>query len=267
MKKFGYLSILIVFLTVSSFAGVEWVSKITTTGNKKSMHNEMTSRVYAQDGDVKQVFKNVPKSKRNVYVEEGYWLYKGKENMMYIVNDKEKTVTPVSLDSLLQMMGVVGQLVQISISDQQINVETLTQGKVLGYLCNHIRIKSNYTMKMKITFIKKTMMINEVKEIWASPKIKHLKEINQVFLNKDFKTGFEDLDIMITKEMQLMKRIGFPLKIVTHNIQKNKKGKVKSDSITTMEVIKLNPRSFPKSFFEIPKDYQVAEVSTGPNLY
>ncbi|MCK4835989.1 MAG: DUF4412 domain-containing protein [Candidatus Aminicenantes bacterium] len=267
MKKFGYLSILIVFLTVSSFAGVEWISKITTTGNKKSMHSEMTSQVYAQDGDVKQVFKNVSKSKRNVYVEEGYWLYKGHEKMMYIVNDKEKTVTPVSLDYLLQMMGVVGQLVQISISDQQVKVEELAKEKVLDFMCNHIRVISDYTMKMQITIIKKTMMINEVKEIWASPDIEHLKEINQAFLNKDFRTGFEDLDKMIKKEMKLMKKIGFPLKIITRNIQKNKKGKVKSDSTTTMEVIKINPKSFPKSFFEVPKDYQEVEVSESPRIF
>ena len=73
------------------------------------------------------------------YVEEGYWLYKGQENMMYIVNDKEKTVTSVSLDSLLQMMGIVGQLVQINISDQKVNVEALSQEKVFTHIFTSLR--------------------------------------------------------------------------------------------------------------------------------
>ena len=266
MKKIRCFLILIVYLVTASFAGVEWATKITTTGKKKNQHSEMTSHVYAQGRDLKQVFKNVSKSKRNVYVEEGYWLYKGKENMMYIVNDKQKTVTPVSLDSLLQMTGVMGKLVKISIIDPKVDVKVLAREKVLGYMCNHIRVRSEYTMKMKVVVLKKTMIINEAKEIWGSPNIRYLREINQTFLNKDFRTGFEDLDKMIKKEMKLMKKIGFPLKIITHNIQKNKKGKVKSESTTTTEVIKIKSRSFPRSFFDVPKDYKVIEASSGPKF-
>ncbi len=258
MKKILCVTLLILFMAVSTFAGVEWVSKITTSA-EKGKDSEMTSHVYAQGGDVKQVFKNVAKDKRNVYIEDGYWLYKGKENMMYLVNDKEKTVTPLSLDALLQMTAVVGELVKIQIYDHQVNTETLNPEEVMGHLCNHVRITSDYTMKMKIAFIKKTFQVHEVKEIWASSNVKYLNEISQSFLNKDFKTGFEELDKMIEKEMAQMKKMGFPLKTVTHNIQKGKKGKVLSDTITAMEVLEINSKSFPASFFEIPKDYQMAD--------
>jgi hypothetical protein len=258
MKKILSVTLLVLFMAVSTFAGVEWVSKITTSA-EKGKDSEMTSHVYAQDGDVKQVFKNVSKDRRNVYIEDGYWLYKGKEDMIYLVNDKEKTVTPLSLDALLQMTAVVGELVKIQISDHQVNTETLNPETIMGYPCSHVRITSDYTMKMKIAFIKKTFQVHEVKEIWASANVKYLNEISQAFLNKDFKTGFEELDKMIEKEMAQMKKMGFPLKTVTHNIQKGKKGKVLSDTTTTMEVLEINSKSFPAAFFEIPKDYQMAD--------
>lgn len=260
MKKVFSLSLLVLFMAVSTFAGVEWVSKVTTSA-EKGRDSEMTSYVYAQDGDVKQVFKNVSKDKRNVYIEDGYWLYKGKENMMYLVDDKEKTVTPMSLDALLQMTAVVGELVKIEISDHQVKTDTLNPEEVMGYLCNHVRITSDYTMKMKIAFIKKTIQVHEVKEIWASANVKYLNEINQSFLSKDFKTGFEDLDKMIEKEMAQMKKMGFPLKTVTHNVQSGKKGKTMSDTTTTMEVLEIKAKSFPASFFEVPKDYQMADTA------
>ncbi len=263
MKNLRVLVLLFVFMSSLAFAGVEYVSKITTTSDKKSMNYEMTSTLYAQDGDVKQVYKNVPKSQRAIIMEDGYWLYKGKENTLYIVNDKEKTVTPMSLDAMMQMAGMAGQLVKIEISDHQVKTEDLGKENVLGFSCDHIRITSEYTMLMKIAFIKKTMHINEVKDIWATNDLKFVQDINRAFYEKDFKTGWEDLDKMIEREMKVMKKIGFPMKTVTHTIQKNKKGKVGSDQTTTMEILEMKANSFPASFFEVPKDYQKASMMPG----
>ena len=114
-------------------------------------------------------------------------------------------------------------------------------------------------MKMKIAFIKKTMRMHEVKEIWGTNKKAGFNEMNQAFLRKDFKTGIPDLDELIRKEMEKQKKIGFPLKVITHSLQKTKKGKVKSKSTSTMTVTKINAKNFPKSFFEIPGNYDRIE--------
>ena len=263
MKNFRVLVVLVVLMSSLVFAGVEYTSKITTTGDKKSMNSEMTSTLYAQGGDVKQVYKNVPKQQQGLMSEDGYWLYKGKDSTLYIVNDKEKTVTPMSLDSMLQMTQMAGQLVKIEIEDHKVKTESLGKANILGYSCDHIRITSSYTMRMKITFIKKTIMVEEVKEIWASNNLDFIKDINRAFYEKDFKTGWEDLDKMIQREMKQMRKIGFPLKTVTRTINKNKKGKVKSDQTTTMEILDMKAKNFPASFFEIPKDYEVAQMGPG----
>lgn len=263
MKNLRVLVVLVVLMSSLVFAGVEYTSKITTTGNKKSMNYEMTSTLFAQNGDVKQVYKNVPKQQRGLMSEDGYWLYKGKDKTLYIVDDKEKTVTPMSLDSMLQMTQMAGQLVKISIEDHTVKTQSLGKATLLGVSCDHIRITSSYTMKMKITFIKKTIKVEEVKEIWATNNLSAANEVNRSFYEKDFKTGWEDLDKMIEKEMKQMRKIGFPLKTVTHTINKNKKGKVQSDQTTTMEVLNIKAKNFPAAFFEIPKDYQVAQMGPG----
>jgi len=258
MKKLLTIAILIALVAGFSFAGVEWSTRLTSQSTEKRQNYEMTSSLYAQGGDVKQVFENAPK-KNDLYVQDGYWLYKGKENMIYIVNDKEKTVMPMSLDSLAQMAGFVGQLVKIEITDHTISAEELGSETILGYPCQHIKIVSDYTMKMKIAFIKKTMTIHEEKEIWGSANIKYFQEVNAAFLKKDFKTGFAQLDEMIEKEMKAQKNIGLPLKMITHTQQKDKKGKVASDTTLTMEMVKIAAGNFPASLFEIPKDYKLVE--------
>ncbi|MBN1196312.1 MAG: hypothetical protein JXA62_02790, partial [Candidatus Aminicenantes bacterium] len=41
--------------------------------------------------------------------------------------------------------------------------------------------------------------------------------------------------------------------------QYGKKGKLQSETLTTMEVQKLEQKSFPDSFFSVPQDYKVVE--------
>jgi hypothetical protein len=239
---------------VYSFAGVEWVSTITTHGKGKRANNEIISYVYAQKGNLKQEFKGV--SNENMfYFQDGYWLYKADDDTIYIVNDRNKSYMEMSLDGLLQMLGMFGQLVKIEITDHTIDTEVLPGETIAGYSCNHIKITTDYTMKIKIAFIKKKMIIHEVKEIWASPDMPGLAEINKMFMKKDIKTGIPDLDELIQKEMEQQKKLGFPLKVITQQVQKNKKGKVKGKNTSTMEVSKITSKTFPESFFEIPGEY------------
>lgn len=262
MKKILTVIALVSMLTVFSFAGIEWTSTITTEGKKKSDKNLVTAHIFAQKGNLKQVFEEV--SREDAFrMKKGYWLFKADEENIYIVNEEEKSYTELNLDSLLQMTGFVGQLVKIQILDHTIDSETLGKENIAGYNCNHLKLTTDYTMKMKIAFIKKTMKIHEVKEIWATPNLKGFNEVNATFLKKDFKTGFPELDELIKKQMEKEGNVGFPLKTITHTTQYSKKGKVKSDTTATMEVTGIKIKDFPKSFFDIPEGYQKAEAKQG----
>jgi hypothetical protein len=239
---------------VLMFGGIEWTTSLKTVGKGKKNNNDIAMQTSAQGGDVKQVFEGVA-NETPFHNQDGYWLYKNESGDIYVVNDVKKNYMVMNLDSLLQMTGIFGQLVKITISDHTIETEELPSETIMGYKCNHLKVTTSYTMKIKITFIKKTMKIHEVKEIWGTTAVPGLKEIGESFRRKDFKTGIADLDEMIQKEMESQKKIGFPLKMITHRKEMNKKGKVKNESTTTMLITKIGSKNFPKSMFEVPADY------------
>ncbi|MCP5103413.1 MAG: DUF4412 domain-containing protein, partial [bacterium] len=186
MKKSFLIILVTVCFALYSFAGVEWISNITTHGKGKRANNEIISYVYAEEGNLKQTFEGVS-NENPFYFQDGYWLFKAGSDMIYVVNDRKKTYMEMSLDGLLQMLGMFGQLVKIEITDHTIDTEVLPKETISGYSCNHIKITSDYRMKIKIAFIKKKMIVHEVKEIWATPEMPGLNEINKYFLNKDIK--------------------------------------------------------------------------------
>jgi hypothetical protein len=247
------------------FGGIEWTATMKTIGKKKHTNNDISTHTYAQKGDVKQVFEGVA-NENPMYTQNGYWLFKADESDIYIVDDNKKQYMVMNLDSLLQMAGMMGQLVKITVKDHTVSAEELPAQKVLGYDCNHVKITTEYTMKVKIAFIKKTMKIHEVKEIWGTNKIPGLDEIGKSFMNKDFRTGIEDLDEMIKKEMEQQQKIGFPIKMITKRKEMNKKGKVKNTITTTMEVKEIKSKNFPKAFFEVPAEYDRVDMPGSKGL-
>ena len=254
IEKIFIVSMMIILFTVFSFAGLEWTTSIKATGKGKKANNEIDTQTYAQGGNVKQVFMGVVNEDmfRN---QDGYWLYKADEDIIYIVNDKKYNYMTIPMDGLLQMTGMLGQLVKIQILDHEINTEVLPEETVLGYPCNHLKVTTDYTMKIKIAIIKKTFKFHEEKEIWGTTKVPGLNDIAPGFLKKDFKTGIPDLDEMILKQIEQQKKIGFPLKVITKTTQMNRKGKVKGNTTSTLTVTKINSKNFPGTFFEIPANY------------
>jgi hypothetical protein len=253
-KKIVLLIVVIWLFTVFSLAGIEWTTSIKTTGKGKKANNDIDTQTYAQGGNVKQVFKGVTNEDMFRF-QDGYWLYRTKEDNIYIVNDKKFNYMVIPMDGLLQMTGMLGQMVKIEILDHTINTEVLPDETLLGYPCTHLKVTTDYTMKLKILIVKQTIDVHEEKEIWGTTQIPGLDNIGPGFLKKDVKTGIPDLDEMIQKEMEQQKKIGFPLKMITNTIHKDKKGKVKDESTTTMTVTKIKAKDFPASFFEVTANY------------
>jgi hypothetical protein len=257
-KKIFLLLGVICLFTVFSLAGVEWTTSTKIIGKGKKANNEIDAHTYAQAGNVKLVFEGVV-NETMFHTQDGYWLYKADEDNIYIVNDKKYNYMVIPMDGMLQMTGMLGQLVKIEILDHTIKTEVQPEETLLGYPCNHLKVTTDYTMKIKIAFIKKTMKFHKVDEIWGTTNIPGLSEINPGFLKKDFRTGIPDLDQVIQKNMEQQKKIGFPLKVISQTVQMNKKGKVKGQTTTTMTVTKINSKNFPASFFEIPANYDRVE--------
>ena len=81
MKRIATLCVLTLFLAVSLQAGIQWTAKVVTE-DQKGKTQEMVTVTSAQNGNFRQEFSNVSKRQRDQYVEDGYWLYKGKEGML-----------------------------------------------------------------------------------------------------------------------------------------------------------------------------------------
>jgi len=262
MKKFVLLFVMVCVMASFSFAGIEWTMNMTSTGKAKQQNNEMVIHLYAQGGNVKQVFEQV-KNKTDLFLQGGYWLYKADDDNIYIVNDKDKSYMVLPMDMLLQMTGAMGQLVKIEINNPSVKAEALGEETLLGYPCEHVKIVSDYSMKMKMLFIKSSSNIHMENEIWASTKVPGFKEIHLAFLNKNYKTGFEDLDALIQKEMKAHKNLGIPLKTVTRTVTEVK-GKT-DETLSNTVVTKIETKNFPESFFEIPSSYKRQEMKGIPS--
>lgn len=255
MKKTLVLMLMVLLFTVFTYSGIEWTTTIKSSGKGKRASNDIATRTSAQGGNVKQVFEGVA-NENMMQFQDGYWLFRSDDENIYIVNDAKQNYMTISIDGLLQVTGMLGQLVKITIKDHSINVEKLPSEKILGYDCNHVRITTEYTMKIKIAIIKQTMKIYEVKEIWGSNDVPGIKDVHKGFLEKNFKTGIADLDEMLKEQMEKQKNIGFPLKLISHTVNKNKKGKVKGETKTHMTVTKIEKKTFEDSFFQVPQGYE-----------
>jgi hypothetical protein len=261
MKR-SFIVILLVIFAMTAFAGVEWKTKTVTEAQAKGQSNTIVMQVCASNGNVKQIFEEVGKE-NEMFQKGSYWLFKAKDNALYMVNPAEKTYSQLPMNAIFQMAGVAGKLIKIKIKNPVINNEKLGTATVLGYPCLHSKQLMEYDMEVKVVFIKNKSHVKIEKEIWSTSKIKAMAEMAESFRFRDFKTGMEDLDNMIEEQMKADAELGFPLKMITVNTSIDKKGNEKETSRQTMEVLSVGSKNFPASFFEIPAGYEEKKMGFG----
>ena len=71
MKKIILIMLVLTTFTISTFAGIEWTSKISSTGKKKRDRNEIVMKIAAQNGIVRQNYISV-KKKKGMSVHSGF---------------------------------------------------------------------------------------------------------------------------------------------------------------------------------------------------
>ncbi len=241
------------------FAGIEWQTKsVFKSGEKET--NYILSHLYAQGGNVREEFVEMGKKSDPNRKEGGYWIYKSGTNMVIVVDPEEKTYMEVDMDKILQMGGAIAKLMKITITNPSVEVSKIGS-EVLGkYKCDHYLIKTSYDIETKVAFIKSKNHVEEIKEIWATNDIPSM-ELAGGFKNKSFKTGMEDIDRLIEKEMQAQRDMGFVLKSITTQKNTDKKGKVETN-ITETNVIDITFKNISDELFKVPAGYKKIDFTS-----
>lgn len=240
-------------LFVPAFGGLAWQSEIMSVSNEDTSFTK--SVVYAQANQVRQEYTEITGKVKNAMTEKGFWwLYKGSSKIIYIVNPEEKTYFGMNFDSLMSMMGALGSLLSMKITNAASSVQDLGTEQLMGYDCRHILISSAYDMEMKVLMMKVKSHVERKNEVWATSQLP-TEEIAMSFWEGGFKTGMAGLDSLIAKEMELYKGIGVMLKSVSKTVTTDAKGKT-TESSSTMTVTGLEQKPLDDALFQLPVDYK-----------
>jgi hypothetical protein len=243
--------------SVFVFAGLEWTTKTTSSvdGKEKSV---TTLQGDAQNGNVREEVIDIKGKDSSGFKKGSYFLYKGDSNNVTIVDTEKKSYMELPLDN---MMGAVGQVMDIKVSNVKTTSTKLPDEVVNSYPCSHVRIDSSYDMETKIAFITSNTHIEQSQEIWGTDKIS-AKEFAAVYKNKAFRTSIKELDQMIEKQASAYKGMNFVLKMVM--TQKNTDAsnpKSAQNVITQMIVDKVEQKQLNDDMFMVPAGYKRTEAA------
>lgn len=258
-KRTIMLWLLIIPLQASLvFAGIEWRAKtVSKVGEKEEIY--FLSRCYAQGGKVREEFVEMGKKSDPLHKEGMYWIYRSETETVIVVDPEEKTYMEIDMGKILQLGGAIAKFMKITITNPKIEVTKIDTENFGKYKCNHFLIKTSYDIETKVAIIKTKNHVEEVKEIWATEDIPSI-EIAGGFRNKSFKTGLEDLDTLIQKEMQAQGEMGFVLKSITTKKNTDKKGKTET-TVTEMNVTDITLKNLSEDLFKVPPGYKKVEFS------
>lgn len=262
LKRTAFILAAMMIFTVSlAQAGMIW--QIDMKGDANKGETNTVAKVWAQGGLVREEFVEVTGKVQNKMQAKGmWWLYKTGTNTVYIVDPEEKTWMGVQFDSLMNLMGTIGSLISMKITNIKSEIQDLGTEKVLDYDCKHIAIVSSYDMEMKVLMMKMKSHTEKNKEIWSTNQLP-MDEIAMSFREQSFKTGMKGLDSLVQIEVQNQKDLGFILKSVETQVTTDPKGK-EDKSTSTMNVTGIEVKELGAEVFEIPSDYKEISLDKLP---
>lgn len=249
----------------------EFVAKSTSaaTGNKESVTMRGRGTYAGDEAKIEILEASAAAGGRETFGGKGtYFIVK--KGDMYLVNPAEKTYMKWDMASMLagmgKLMGAVGGIVKMEMSDISISTQDLGAGEtVQGYPTRHVQMVQNYTMSTSV-FGRKSKQRSETKtDFYFAPSLRvanpfvtnnqAISAMGDMFNNPDYKTQ------MMAAQAKLPKG-GVPLKTVTTAVSTDEKGKT-TTSVSTMEMVNFQKSNIPSSAFAIPSDYKMIEM---PNL-
>jgi len=204
----------------------------------------------------------------NPVLKQGMYLVtKDGGKTLFLVNPEEKTYAEWSLQGLLGTVGAVmnglGPLLKIQFSPPK--VEKILEedgGTIAGFPTRHYKLRTSYTMTVKVLGMGNTTDVVSDQDVWATSKLQDAG-LGVWLRAEPPRTGNQEFDKLLAAEA--VKFEGFPLKMVTVNTSTAKKGNRTQTTRSTMEVTQLDASaSVPASAFEIPAGYERTEIMPVP---
>jgi len=242
-----------VLLSAQAVAGVYY--EATTKGDGRAGQAQASTVKGWVHGDNARV--EFVESGNPMMAKGGYMLTKDGGANLFFVNPKEKTYSKFDVESMGQMAGGVGKMMNMKFSD--VKTEDLGEemgAVIVGLPTTHYKFRVSYTMSMSFMGMKQSSKIVQDKEVWAAPKL--VEAALGIWLRKSPpKMGDEEFDKLVRAQAGRIQ--GFPLKTITKQTTTDKNGKTETTT-TIMEVTKLELDMIPNVSFDVPAGYEEVDL-------
>lgn len=246
--------------------GLTFTYRITSSAEDKRQREakSMLSTVRMQDGNIRMDYVEgmTPMGQKN-----GYVLVQGETGRFVIVSPKDKQAMIMTADAFGSGLGALmnNPMLKITMSNTSFRFKDMGAGEaILGYKTRRVRTWYTSTMEYKIMMMPDQKFTNaDSSDQWVASGIdvdgKNLEQ-----WARSFASGVKSTNPELVAEMKKYTneygRSGLALKTVTWSTQTDKKGKVIADTMT-MLITDIKSGAIEASVFEIPKGYEVVDMS------
>lgn len=220
MKYFFILTTIAFILTGNVVAQFEGVMDMKVTGAGEGKDESMMYTMAIKKNLMSTEIKN-----RDATEEAGKFIFRGDRQVIWILNDQEKSYLEISLKD-----DGKSEKNKKERKDREHPAKVKKTGNkvtILGYVCEEVVIEGE----------------EEVTHIWGTPKLGDLygtmmKSFAEMAGPEEESPGWDD---------EIAKLGMFPLKVISKEDDK---------IIMTQEVTKIEQKKIPESAFDVPKDYK-----------
>lgn len=254
-KRFviGVVGLMCAALTAQ--AGWEYTAVTKAEGGK---HAEMANSTVHAIVDGAKAKIEFSESKNPMMGSGTYLLTSDAGKTAYLVNPGEKTYSAWDMNAMLGMAGGMMGMMNMKIKEPKVEKLLEEKGSNLhGLPTTHYKFRSSYTMEINFMGMKQANSTVNEEELWVTTALKD-DALTFAAMRKEMKTGNEDLDKLIASQMS--KAQGFPLKVITKNINKDATGN-QQESIVTMEVTAIKQATPAASSFKLPEGFAEQELN------
>lgn len=260
MKRVVLMVISLLLVVGSATAAMRYEAVTRTLNEKGKTDQEMVVESWVDGERARIQFREVKKAP---VPDDAYLITTDGGQTMILVNPKEKTYMEWDLDLLFQSLGSIsgatGGMVDLSFagtSAEYLGAEA--GGQVLGHDTTKHRMKSAFTMQVKVFGMKQQTTVRSETESWATSELADAG-FGAWLRKTPPATGDDDLDALIRTHAQKIE--GVVLKSVTKSVTVDDKGRERP-STTVMEVTSIEPVEVTDEMFAVPTGYERTEMPT-----